>query len=147
MQYRPDIVLTDRSGTTAAIVEVKTLRGGVQTATRYLRNLLTHGVMPHARYVLLVTPDSGYLWRAPDEVLHEAVPSLTFPMARITQHYLQSDSGPAPVREVVLESIVKQWLSDLADGIAVDHDVTSSLREIGFLDAVRDGMVDSEAPV
>jgi hypothetical protein len=146
MQYRPDIVISDRFGAAIAIVEVKALNGaGVQTATRYLRNLLVHGLAPHTGYVLLVTPDRGYLWRRPEDVLHESPPALTFPMDRITRHYLPPDNGTTPVRDLVLEAIVQQWLSDLADGIVVDDEVTASLREVGFLSAVRDGLVDAYA--
>ncbi|MGH2587220.1 MAG: hypothetical protein ACRDJE_20080 [Dehalococcoidia bacterium] len=148
MQYRPDIVIFDRSGAATAIIEVKVLSGAdIPTATRYLRNLLAHGVVPHARYVLLITPDMGYLWSAPEAVLHESSPSLIFPMDRIVQHYLPADGGPTPVRDLVLESIVQQWLLDLADGVVVDDRVTSSLRESGFLNAVRDGLVSAQAPV
>jgi hypothetical protein len=148
MQYRPDIVISDRSGAAAAIIEVKALSDtSVETATRYLRNLLAHGVVPHARYALLITPDVGYLWSTPEEVLHESPPLLIFPMDRIVQHYLPADGEPTPVRDLVLESIVQQWLLDLADGIAVDDAVTRSLRESGFLNAVRDGLVSAQAPV
>ncbi|MGI8550396.1 MAG: hypothetical protein ACR2PL_06290 [Dehalococcoidia bacterium] len=146
MQYRPDIVISDRSGVAVAMIEVKALSGAsVETATRYLRNLLAHGVAPRVGYVLLITADTGYLWSTPEAVLHEPAPSLTFPMDRITRHYLP-DSGPSTlVGDLVLESIVKVWLSDLADGAVVDVGVTSSLRETGFLNAVRDGLVNAYA--
>lgn len=147
MQYQPDIVILDRSGAAVAIVEVKALSGaGVQSGTLYLRNLFAHGVVPYARYALLITPHEGYLWSSPEEVLQQSAPSLTFPMGRIVRHYLPSEDGNSmPVRDLVLESIVKQWLSDLADGIDVDDSVTSSLRESGFLNAIRDGLVDEHA--
>jgi hypothetical protein len=148
MQYRPDIVISDPSGAAIAIIEVKALNGaGIQTATRYLRNLLAHGVAPNARYILLITPDTGYLWQTPEAVLHESAPSLTFPMDRIIQHYLPSSGGPTPVRDLVLQSIVRQWLSDLADGISVDHEVSRILHDSGFLGAVRNGSVNAQAPV
>lgn len=147
MQYRPDIVLTDASGAAIAIVEVKALgAAGTQTATRYLRNLLAHGVVPHARYALLITPESGYLWRTPDEVVRESAPRLTFPMGSITQHYLPPGSSAALVPDLVLQSIAAQWLSDLADGIIVDRAVTDSLRDAGFLDAVRHAQVNTHIP-
>lgn len=146
MQYRPDIAIFDRSGAATAIVEVKALTGAsVQTAARYLRNLFVHGVAPRARYVLLITSDAGYLWSTPEEILNESAPSLTFPTDRIVQHYLQSNGDAMPVRDLVFESIARQWLSDLADGIEVDDGVTSTLRESGFLDAVRDGLVGAYA--
>jgi hypothetical protein len=148
VQYRPDIVIADRSGEATAIIEVKALSdSSVQAATRYLRNLLAHGVVPHARYALLITPDVGYLWSSPEAVLHESVPSLAFPMDRITRHYLPSDGGSTLVRDLVLESIVKQWLSDLADGAIVDEQTTSALRDSGFLDVVRNGQITMQTPV
>lgn len=148
MQYWPDILISDRFGAPVAIIEVKALNGaGVQTATRYLRNLLAHGVVPPARYVLLITQDMGYLWSTPGAVIDEAAPSLAFPMDRIVQHYLRADGSSTPVRDLVLESIVQQWLADLADGIVVDDRVTSSLREAGFLQALRDGLVNAHVSV
>lgn len=146
MQYRPDLVISDRRGTPTALVEVKTLSGGdVRTATRYLRNLFAHGMAPSARFVLLVTPETAYLWNTPEAILQESAPAFTFPMERITRRYLQPDGRDGPVRERVLESVVTQWLSDLADGMSVDDEVTSILREAGFLDAVSEGLVDASA--
>jgi hypothetical protein len=146
MQYRPDIVISDRFGVAVAIIEVKALNGaGVQTATRYLSNLLAHGVVPRARYVMLITPDAGYLWSTPEAVLRESPPTVTFPMDRVIQRYLPPNGVPTPVRDLVLEAIVQQWLWDLADGIVEDDDVVSSLRQSGFLDAVRDGLVNAHA--
>jgi hypothetical protein len=148
MQYRPDIVITDRSDTAVAIVEVKALRDAdVQMATRYLRNLLAHGVVPYARYAMLITPEQGYLWSPPEDLLRDVSPLLTFPMERIMQHYLPVERRSAPLGGLVLESIVQQWLLDLADGITVDDRVTRSLREAGFLDAVKDGLVNVQTPV
>ena len=147
MQFQPDIVMFDRFGLAVAVIEVKALSStGVGAAASYLRNLFTHGVAPSARFALLITPDEGYLWSTPEAVLRHSTPSLTFPMRRIVQHYLPAESESIPVRDLVLESIVKQWLSDLADGIEVDESVTRSLRESGFLDAVRDGLVDARTP-
>lgn len=147
MQFQPDIVIHDRSGTAVAVIEVKALSSvGVQEAASYLRNLFAHGVVPSARFVLLITPDKGYLWPTPEAVLRESAPSLTFPMGRIVRHYLSAESASMPVRDLVLESVVKQWLSDLADGIEIDESVTRSPRESGFLDAVRDGLVNASAP-
>lgn len=146
MQYQPDIVISDRFGAAVAIIEVKALVGtDAQVATRYLRNLLAHGIAPSARYILLITPDTGYLWLTPEAVLTESGPSLIFHMNRIVAHYLPPDDEAGPVRGLVLEAIVKLWLSDLADGTIVDEQVTRGLRESGFLDAVRDGRVTAQA--
>ena len=148
MQYQPSIMVSDRSGVPTGMIEVKTLGDTrVQTATRYMRNLLSHGVVPHARYVLLITPDTGYLWPSPEAVLRGSAPSLTFPTAPIVRHYLPSDGGPQSARDFVLESIVEQWLIDLADGVLMDDQVTSPLLESGFLDAVRDGNVTARTSV
>lgn len=148
MQYRPDIAISDPSGAAVAIIEVKALSGAdVRTAARYLRNLLAHGVMPYARYTLLITADAGYVWSTPDTVMHEAAPLLTFPMDCIVRHYLPGDDGSVPIRDLVLEFIAEQWLEDLADGIVVDDRMTSSLQAAGFLHAVRGGLVHAQARV
>jgi hypothetical protein len=111
-----------------------------------MRNLLTHGVPPHARYVLLITADTGYLWSSPKAALQGVAPLLTFPMDRITRHYLRSNDEATPVPDIVLQAVVEQWLWDLTDGVAVDDQVTSSLRDSGFLSAVRDGLVAPTRP-
>lgn len=148
MQYRPDIVISDRSGMAVAIIQVRALAdASAQTATRYMRNLLAHGFVPHARYVLLITPDTGYLWPSPEAVLHESAPTLTFSMDGITRHYLPSDGSSTPVRDLVLDAIATQWLWDLTDGVTVDDGVTSNLRESGFLSAVQGGLVKVQATV
>lgn len=147
MQFRPDIVISDRSGTSSAIIEVKALRGAdTQHASHYLRNLLAHGILPQARFVLLITVDWGYLWFSPESVLRDEPPELVFPMDRIVQYYLPNGEESSPIRDLVLETIVQQWLVDLADGVMVDDRLTSNLRGIGFLDAVSDGLVSVRLP-
>ncbi len=147
MQYRPDIVISDRFGAPVAIIEVKALNhAGVHTAARYLRNLLAHGLVPQARFVLLITPDTGYLWSTPGALLQDTPPALTFPMDRIVQHYVAAGGATLPVHGLVLESIAHQWLADLADGVVVDAETTSRLEDIGFVQAVRDGLVNVHSP-
>jgi hypothetical protein len=146
MQYRPDIVLTDRAGMAVATVEVKALHdASTHNATRYMRNLLVHGITPHARYVMLITPGAGYLWNTPQAALKESPPAFTFPMERIIRHYLPAADGSTTIRGFLLESVAAQWLSDLADGIVVDADVTERLRDAGFVDAVGEGQVSVRA--
>jgi len=148
MIYRPDIAISDPAGSPIAFVEVKALRQlDVQTATRYVRNLLAHGFSPRIQYIMLITPDTGYLWTNPEAVLHEKKPDLEFPMHRITQHYAPRNGAAAQIRGVVLESIVRQWLSDLADGASVDDGVTDELRAYGFIDSVHNGLIHSQESV
>ena len=148
VQYQPDIVIRDRFGALVAIVAVKALNNpSTQIATRYLRNLLSHGVVPHVRYILLITEEAGYLWTSADSVLHEHAPSLTFPMDSIVRHYLLADGGTGPVGDIVLEAIVRVWLEDMVDGIEVDAPLLARLQKAGFLDAVRDGQVNVHASV
>lgn len=142
MPLQPDIVISDRSGATAAAIEVKALTGAdAQTAARYLRNLVAHGALPLARFVLLVTPQTGYLWSTPGEILRAAGPSLTFPMERIIEHFMPAAPDSRPVGDLVLESIVVLWLEELTDGIIVYAAVAKSLEDTGFLGAVRGGRV------
>jgi len=99
MQYRPDIVISDSSGSAIAIIEVKALNNAdVQTATRYVRNLIAHGMAPHADYVMLVTPVTGYLWTTLKSVSNDSPPALTFPMHGITENYLPHDSDSTQIR-------------------------------------------------
>jgi hypothetical protein len=147
MQFQPDIAISDRTGSPIAIIEVKALKdASVRNATRYLRNLLSHGIAPRVRYVMLITPTAGYVWTSPNAVLEEATPALSFSIERIIRHYLPSEE-PDSVRDLVLEAIARQWLWDLTDGIEVDPDVTDRLRGAGLLSAVRDGEVSAPASV
>jgi hypothetical protein len=142
MPYRPDITIADASGNTVAFIEVKAFHGtDVDIAARYLRNLLVHGGEAQAAFILLVTPETGYLWTQPDTVLREAPPSATFPMRQIIQHYLPTDSDQSRLRGPVLESLVEQWLADLVSGISDADTRPTALRTSGFLDALRDAQV------
>lgn len=148
MQYQPDIVISDRSGVAIAIIVVKAINNvTTQIATRYMRNLLSHGIPPRARYLLLITEGAGYLWLSAEAVLRESAPSLIFPMDQIVRHYLPSNGESTSVGDLVLEAVVEAWLFDVTDGFIVDDQVANSLRQTGFLDAVRDGLVNTHATV
>ncbi len=136
-QYRPDIIITDQFGATLAIIQVKSFTGvDVKNASQYMRNLLAHGVVPSARFTMLVTADTGYLWGAPAAVVREAAPLLLFPIDPILRHFLPGRDFQRPIGGDFLETITRFWLEDLTDGRAVDDQVDSSLRDAGFLQAV-----------
>lgn len=148
MQYRPDITVHDPGGNLVAIVEVKALReASVQTATLYLQDLLSHGVAPRSGYVLLLTDVIGYLWSSPQEVMQGLAPRLTFPVDSIIQQYQPSHSASASISGSRLESVVLQWMWDVANGDVIDDDSIVSLRAAGFTDALRGGSVTAPASV
>lgn len=130
-------------------MEVKALNEANTSDTAlYLRRLLSHGDPPSAaRYVLLITAQTGYLWTSTADVLRAAPSVLTFPIASIIRKLVPDANEGTRLRDFALEVLIEQWLWNAVDDIRTDEEIDGKLSEVGFLDAVRGGTVNVFATV
>lgn len=58
-----DFVVYDREGRVVLLAEAKNRRGtSGHWAAGLRKNMLSHGVLPWAKYFLIATPERMYLW-------------------------------------------------------------------------------------
>jgi hypothetical protein len=140
-----DLMVRDGQGTPIALVEIKNLPDlSVDGASAVLRNLLTHGLAkPPARFLLIVSQETGYLWDQEDwDVSTGGQPAAAFRMGDVVNRYLPSLAGNRRLSHSQLELAVSQWLWDLANG-SEDRpiEIESELDQTAFLDHIRGGRV------
>ena len=115
-----DFIAYDREGRIVLLAEAKTTRGASdQWAARLRRNMLSHGVLPWAKYFLIATPERLYLWKQERPDPSEVAPDFTIDATKEFQpwssemlrrlHLDLSDIGPEAFRLLVLT-----WLTDIA---------------------------------
>jgi hypothetical protein len=113
---RIDFVAYDRDGRVVLLAEAKS-RGGAseQWAARLRRNMLSHGMLPWAKYFLIATPERMYLWRQERPDPAEAPPEFTIDAARVFQPYFQKlHQEPSRIAPEAFELLVLAWLTDIA---------------------------------
>src|SRR5215211_3684499 len=115
-----DIIVQDADGGVLALVEVKNrenLTPDIAAALR--RNLIAHGsVNWWARFFLIVSQDSGYLWDQESlPRLDVSPPTVVFPMRSVVERYLPSFVNGRRLSGSTLELAVSQWLWDLANEV------------------------------
>lgn len=143
MATGPDLIIYDRAGRKAAVVEIKNKRGTSRAwAAELRRNILAYGRDISAGYLLVVTPDRLFLWKdrdsaslVPPDYEAEAEPIFA-PYIQRSRLDSTSFSGHA------FELIVASWLSELALGLSNRPERWASS---GFFEAIRDGRIDYQA--
>lgn len=141
-----DIVVYDKYGQPAAVVEVKVGHAiSEEEARRVAVYLWEMGAAPppSVRYFLLLTPSRGYLWRVRGRP-ENWEPPLSFSMEEIVRRYggLRDQPGLA---HLSLAYLADRWLSDLTLGRNGESlTLPTPLQESGFVDAVAGGEVHLE---
>lgn len=131
-----DIIVRDQNGWIVAAVEIKNATSlDAQVASRFRRNLLTHGFLDERPpYFILVSQDEGYVW---DQRLAGAAddpPTAAFSMRPVVNHYAPWLASESRLSSSSLEIVVGRWLSDLAADSAPElPEVTEALAATGLL--------------
>lgn len=113
--WAADYSIFDERGQLAAIAEAKAIPGtDVEWAWDWFRFRLENERVAGPRFVLLVTPDTMFLWkRRPDESWPEP---LTADARRILAPYVSSKLDLATMSGSTFEFLVGAWLDALAHG-------------------------------
>jgi hypothetical protein len=139
-----DFAVYDRSGQLAAVAEAKKKAGtSMDWAAMWFRNFIQHA-QSTPPYLLLATPDTVYLWQrgvasSPPRVLKGSDIFRTY--------FERSHLSPSDVSPQAFELVVGAWLHDVLSDLwqPVNAELRAPLVESGFLDAVRQGRVESQA--
>lgn len=111
-----DFVAYDREGRVLLLAEAKSRRGTSESwAARLRKNMLSHGLLPLARYFLIATPERMYLWRQERVDPDEALPEYTIDAEEVFQPYFQKlHQEPLNIGPEAFELVVLTWLTDIA---------------------------------
>jgi hypothetical protein len=115
-QSRIDFVAYDREGRVVLLAEAKNRRGtSEQWAAHLRRNMLSHGVLPWAKYFLIATPERLYLWKQERPNSGDVPPEFTIDAAKVLQPYFQKlHQEPTKIGPEAFELLVLTWLTDIA---------------------------------
>ena len=135
----PDIGVYDAENHAILVAEVKGKPdSSTQWAAQLRRNLAAHASFPEARYFMVVTPNTIYLWTRP--VGTQLAPAdATFDARVVLRPYLERFRAPN-LTETALEIMVAAWLDSLIDGYGrskLPPDVHDRLEEAGLLKALQ----------
>lgn len=139
----------DRYGQLVLAVGLKNLPDiSAEWAADYRRNLLSHGVFPNPEYLLLVFPDTLYLWRNV-EALPDPVPPTYTIDARpfFGPYFARLDLKDGRVHRTTFDFIVGSWLRKFfwpefySNGIEDDED-HQWLIETGLAEAIKGGRLE-----
>ena len=142
---RVDYAIYDQLGQLRAVAEAKRKSGtSTEWARNWFRNSLAHG-KPVPSYLLLATPDRIYLWRTQPS---GETPSSPYEMNAVdvfSDYFHRSHLRPAQTSPQAFELIVGSWLNDLLGDRWEPSKIEQrkTLIESGFLDAVKNGRVES----
>ena len=77
--------------------------------------MLSHGVLPWAKYFLIATPERLYLWKQERPNLAEVAPEVTIDATKEFQPYFQKlHQEPSDIGPEAFELLVLTWLTDIA---------------------------------
>ena len=111
-----DFVAYDREGGVVLLAEAKSRLGTSEGwAARLRRNMLSHGVLPWAKYFLIATPERMYLWKQQRPNPADVPPEYTIDAATVFQPYFERlHQEPSEIGEEAFELLVATWLTDIA---------------------------------
>lgn len=134
-----DLLVVGATGHPILAVEVKNSENlSLDDGIVLRRNLITHGLLDHVSYFLLVSQETGFLWNQKESAGVDAHPIGEVAMEPVVQRYFPGLEPTARLRGPELELIVLQWLTDLADErVAVTAEPERSLAAAGLLAAIR----------
>jgi hypothetical protein len=141
-----DILIRDATGSTLAVVEVKNIQNLSGDEAMQLRhNLAEFGVPFQAPFYLLLSQDTGFLWKDSSYENLDVPPMYEFPMDDVVARYSHGKAGER-LYGAVFEILVLRWLNNLTSQPSVtDKEPEKTLALSGFLHAVQGADVLLEA--
>jgi hypothetical protein len=142
MPSRPDVIIYDRDGKSAAAIEIKKKSGtGQEWASRLRRNILAHSTGWSARFFVIATPDRLYIWDQESASEPDDPPSSVLDARPLLAPFFErAGLEPEETAGHAFELVVGEFLSDLLVPEALE-DAVKSVLDPHLLQAVQYGRV------
>jgi hypothetical protein len=145
-----DFSIDNRDGQLVLAVNVKRrINASPDWAAQYRHNILAHGTLPKAPYLLMVFPDKFYLWTPAQAQLDQSEPTYAIDARPILDPYFQrAGVSAAQISGSSLELIVNAWLGEILYSDQFPETFDSSqqwLVESGLYAALVGGRFEREA--
>lgn len=143
--YRPDLIVEDPDGRFVATIEIKNLLNLTSdTATQLRHNMAIRGSLLQTPYFLILSQDTGFLWKEAWKQEPDAPPTYEFPMSSVWGRYVTRKPGER-LYKIELEFLVLQWLTDLAAGTPqTSEEPEKTLALANFNKTIKDATVSIE---
>jgi hypothetical protein len=139
-----DITVYGEDGWPVADVEIKNpIEMTSETASAIRRNLSSYGlVREQTPYFLIISQDTGFLWRQAAPGQADDPPLVEFAMSPVVAHYLRWFSPEDRLSGNSLGFVVAGWLLDLSTRTGpMFAAAASTFAGTGFLEAIEGGKV------
>lgn len=147
MSTPADISVYGEDGQLQALVEVKAKSNATSRwASQLRRNLLSHWPLSNPRYFLIVSPDHLYIWSGGRERPEDRAPNQELEFKALLDS-VWPGFKTKPSNEQSLELATAAFLRQLAIGGVSDSREIQCLKEIGFVDAIKNGRIEAQGPL
>lgn len=156
---RADVAVYGPEGRLQLVAEVKNHHAkSPQWAARTLRNMVAHGLIPPAPYLMMVTADAILLWDNRDGRIVENLnladegvePDYRADAGEVLEDYLEgSQISAAELSEEGLTMMLTSWLTEVMNSANPDEYGGSRVQwlvDSGLYEAIRGGTLATRAP-
>ena len=147
-----DLSIENREGQLVLVVELKRKSAvSPEWVAQLRRNLLARGTFPKTPYLLMVFPDTLYLWSGAEAYPDYTEPTYAIDASPILQPYFEGAGVTADqISEASLELIVASWLEEIIHADQLPRNIDNSqqwLVDSGLYTALAEGKLVNEANV
>lgn len=138
-QSEPDIIVRNTKGQNVLTVEVRAARDFSRDfASDFRQQLAANDMLVEARYLLIASQETGYLWANLVSKPSFTQPDYEFPMDEIINRYFPSLQIGGRLRNETLTLVIFQWLLDLSVQNRTANDYPESIfASSGLLEALK----------
>jgi len=139
---RADVVIYDKNGQLAAVIEAKIKKGASKDwAIEMRRNLFAHGFLPKTPYFILALPDRLYIWKNAANTSEIIEPDYEIDITELLKpYYDRSGISPENISYYSFELFLVSWLNEI---ILADTTQTPKwLADSGLLETIKTGRIE-----
>jgi hypothetical protein len=144
---KADVVVYDKNGQLAAVIEAKNIKGKPRKwAIEMRRNLYEYGFLPKIPYFILALPDRLYIWKNAKNTPEIIEPDYEIDITELFKSYYdQLGISPEEIGHDGFELLITSWLNEIAQAdIAQTQNL---LVNSGLLETLKTGRIVSEAEI
>src|SRR5437588_11343817 len=140
--FQTSITIEDYNEFPIDVVEVTRLPDIQHDEANEIRSsMLERGLPAYIPYFLLLSPDTGFLWKGDPSLSADSAPNEKFPMSSVITRYFRGDPGKWSYY-AALEWMALEWLMDLrAKPQEMIEEPDKMLTHAGFTDAIHRAMI------